>query len=50
MSQFDFIKDIAKFGLENDQDKLLSSLNEFIEHAKQTTKINFALQDRKRAE
>lgn len=44
MSQIDYIKDIAKFGLENDQDKLLSVLNDFIEHSKQTKKINFALQ------
>lgn len=44
MSQFDFIKDIAKFGLENDQEKLLSVLNELIEHSKSTKKINFAIQ------
>ncbi len=44
MSQFDFIKDIARFGLENDQEKLLHVLNEFIEHSKKTKKINFALQ------
>lgn len=44
MSQFDYIKDIAKFGLENDQEKLLNVLNELIEHSKQTKKINFALQ------
>ncbi|GAA3946651.1 AAA family ATPase [Chitinophaga oryziterrae] len=44
MSQFDYIKDIAKFGLENDQEKLLSVLNELIEHSKKTKKINFALQ------
>lgn len=44
MSQFDYIKDIAKFGLENDQEKLLVVLNELIEHSKNTKKINFALQ------
>lgn len=44
MSQFDYIKDIAKFGLENDQDKLLTVLNEFIEHSKKTKKVNFAIQ------
>jgi SpoVK/Ycf46/Vps4 family AAA+-type ATPase len=44
MSQQDYIKDIAKFGLENDQEKLLSTLNEFIEHNKSTKKVNFALQ------
>lgn len=44
MSQFEYIKDIAKFGLENDQEKLLTVLNELIEHSKKTKKINFALQ------
>lgn len=44
MSQFDFIKDIAKFGLENDQEKLLQVLSELIEYSKKTKKINFALQ------
>jgi len=44
MSQFDYIKEIAKYGLENDQEKLLSVLNELIEHSKKSKKINFALQ------
>lgn len=44
MSQSDYIKDIARFGLENDREKLLVSLNELIEHSKNTKKINFALQ------
>lgn len=44
MSQSDFIKNLAKYGLENDQEKLLSVLNELIEHSKKTKKINFALQ------
>jgi len=44
MSQFDFIKDIAKYGLENDQNKLLSSLNELIDYSKQNKKVNFAIQ------
>ena len=44
MSQSDYIKDIARFGLENDREKLLASLNELIEHSKNTKKINFALQ------
>src|SRR5258706_16052509 len=44
MSQFEYIKNIAKFGLENDQEKLLSVLNELIEHSKKTKKFNFALQ------
>lgn len=44
MSQFDYIKEIAKSGLENDQGKLLSALNELIEYSKKTKKLNFALQ------
>lgn len=44
MSQFTYIKDIAKYGLENDQEKLLNVLNELIEHSKKNKKINFALQ------
>ncbi|HTN00057.1 MAG TPA: ATP-binding protein [Pedobacter sp.] len=44
MSQFDYIKDLAKFGLENDREKLLLALNELIEHSKKSKKINFALQ------
>lgn len=44
MSQFDLIKNIAKFGLENDQERLLSVLNELIEYSKKTKKVNFALQ------
>ncbi len=44
MSQLDFIKEIAKYGLENDQERLLQVLNELIEHSKKTKKINFALQ------
>ena len=44
MSQFDYIKEIAKYGLENDQEKLLNVLNEFIDHSKKNKRINFALQ------
>jgi SpoVK/Ycf46/Vps4 family AAA+-type ATPase len=44
LTQFDFIKDIAKYGLENDQEKLLSALNELIDHSKNTKKLNLALQ------
>jgi AAA+ superfamily predicted ATPase len=44
MSQTDYIKDIARFGLENDQEKLLHVLNEFIEHSKKAKRVNFALQ------
>lgn len=44
MTQFEFIRDIAKYGLENDQEKLLIALEELIGHSKRTKKINFALQ------
>ncbi len=44
MSQYDYIKDIAKFGLENDQDRLLSVLNDLIEYSKKGKRINFAIQ------
>lgn len=44
MTQFDFIKEIAKYGLENDQERLLSALNELIDHSKNTKKLNLALQ------
>jgi SpoVK/Ycf46/Vps4 family AAA+-type ATPase len=44
MSQFDYIKDIAKYGLENDQERLSSVLNELIEYSKKTKKVNFAIQ------
>lgn len=44
MSQFEYIKDLAKYGLENDQEKLLAVLTELIQHSKKSKKINFALQ------
>lgn len=44
MSQFDYIKEIARHGLENDQEQLLNALNQLIEHSRQTKKTNFALQ------
>ena len=44
MSQFDHIKEIAKYGLENDRERLLSALNELVEHSKKTKKVNFAIQ------
>ncbi|MGV8137045.1 MAG: AAA family ATPase [Mangrovibacterium sp.] len=44
MSQFDFIKDIARYGLENDQEQLLDVLNRLIEYSRKTKKVNFALQ------
>lgn len=44
MSQSELIKEIAKFGLENDQERLLSVLNQLIEHSKKSKKLNFAIQ------
>ncbi len=44
MTQSKYIKEIAKYGLENDQDRLLDALNELIDHSKKTRKTNFALQ------
>lgn len=44
MAQLELIKDIAKYGLENDQERLLTVLNELIEHSKKTKKLNFAIQ------
>lgn len=44
MAQLDYIKEIAKYGLENDQERLLSVLNELIDHSKKTKKLNFAIQ------
>ena len=44
MVQSDFIKDIAKFGLDNDREKLLSVIEDFIEHSKKTKKVNLAIQ------
>tara|TARA_R100000306_G_C4378653_1_gene143186 strand:- start:2583 stop:3620 length:1038 start_codon:yes stop_codon:yes gene_type:complete len=44
LSQFDYIKEIAKYGLENDQERLLSVLNQLVEYSKKTKKVNFAIQ------
>lgn len=44
MSQFEYIKEIAKYGLENDRDRLMAVLNELIEYSKKTKKVNFAIQ------
>lgn len=44
MSQFDYIKEIAKHGLDNDREGLLQALNELIAYSKKTKKTNFALQ------
>lgn len=44
MGQIDYIKEIARYGLENDRESLLKSLNEFIEFYKESKKVNLALQ------
>ncbi|MBL4898821.1 MAG: AAA family ATPase [Colwellia sp.] len=44
MSQFDYIKDIAKYALDNNQQELLRALNELIKYSKETKKTNFAIQ------
>lgn len=44
MPQSDFIRDIARYGLENDQENLLKSLNGLIEYFKDHKKVNFAIQ------
>ncbi len=44
MSQFDYIKEIAKYGLENNQEELLKVLNDLVTYSKQTKKTNFAIQ------
>ncbi|MCW3116629.1 MAG: ATPase [Chitinophagaceae bacterium] len=44
MPQTELIKNIAKFGLENDQENLLKALEGLIEYSKQHKKVNFAIQ------
>ncbi len=44
MSQYNFIKEIAKYGLQNDQESLLKTLMELIDYSKQHNKGQFALQ------
>ena len=44
VGQIDYIKKIARYGLENDRESLLKSLNEFIEFYKESKKVNLALQ------
>lgn len=44
MSQLDYIKEIIKYGLENDQEKFKAALNELIDYARKTKKTNYALQ------
>src|ERR1035437_2427039 len=44
MSQTKYLKDIARYGLENEQEKLIESLNELIEFSKKSRRVNLALQ------
>jgi AAA+ superfamily predicted ATPase len=44
LTQFDYIKEIARFGLDNDQEKLKDSLQDLIEHARKSKKTNLAIQ------
>jgi len=44
MTQLDYIKELAKYGLENNQEKLVSTINEIIEYSKTTKKLNLAVQ------
>jgi AAA+ superfamily predicted ATPase len=44
MAQTDLIKDIAKFGLDNDQENLSKTLLELIEYFKNHKKVNLAIQ------
>lgn len=43
-TQSDFIKNIVKSGLENDQESLLAALTHLIEHSRLHNRTNFALQ------
>jgi SpoVK/Ycf46/Vps4 family AAA+-type ATPase len=44
MTQNAYIKEIVRYGLENDQENLLTVLNQLIEHSRKSKRINFALQ------
>ena len=44
MSQFDYIKDIAKYSLDNDQEQLQKTLQALIDYSLRVKKTNFALQ------
>lgn len=44
MSQFDYIKDIARYSLNNEPDQLRKVLNDLIDYSLRTKKTNFALQ------
>ena len=44
MSQTEFIKNLARYGLDNDQDNLYKSLNELIDYFREHKKVNLAIQ------
>ncbi|MEO2071363.1 MAG: ATP-binding protein [Zunongwangia sp.] len=44
MGQIDYIKEIAKYGLENDQKNLLDSLQKIISYYRDSKRVNMALQ------
>lgn len=44
MSQYDHIRNIARYGLENDREKLMTAVNELIDYSRKTNKTHFALQ------
>ena len=43
LAQIDYIQQIAKYGLDNDREKLLKSLYNLIDHYKESKKVNMAL-------
>lgn len=44
MSQYDYIKDVAKYALANDQSRLRESLYSLVDYSFKTKKVNFATQ------
>lgn len=44
MSQYDLIKDIAKYSFNDDKDQLIQRLNDLVEHSRRTKRTNFAIQ------
>lgn len=44
MGQIDYLKEIAKYGLENDQKNLISSIQKIISYYKESKRVNMAMQ------
>lgn len=44
MSQYDYIKDVARYALANDQSRLIESLYSLVDYSFKTKKVNFATQ------